>query len=183
MIRIVTQFSKSRTRLSYHWPELWRSLLVFIRFLVKYAGQLVGVESLVQDTIYLLAFCLTNGENFLTESSVLEDLFYKLLESAKFLTEIREAYKLESTPVKSSVNILLNAVQHFDRITDQAGTKSKDITAKDIMNQVRIGHETLSIESVSRNEYWQAFREQDYKVEIKRIIRIVVVDAQGLAVL
>ena len=38
--RILSHLAKTRTKLQYHWSELWRSLLSFVRFLTTYADEL-----------------------------------------------------------------------------------------------------------------------------------------------
>lgn len=186
ILRIVSHLARLKIRLPYHWPELWRSLLAFVRFLVQYAEnlkQINGIELVVYGLVNLLGLCLTSGENLLPDSAPLEDLFYKLLESTAFLEKLGTAYKLSDSPVKANMAVLIDACRHFDKVTDQAGGKSKAVTAKEIMSHIRSGHETLSIEGDDgRTEYWEVYREQDYKVDIKRIIRTVVGDARLLAV-
>jgi hypothetical protein len=58
ILRIVSHLSRSRTRLHYHWSELFRCLLSLIRFLTTYTADLKAlthIETLLDNLVNLIA--------------------------------------------------------------------------------------------------------------------------------
>jgi hypothetical protein len=92
---LLTYLSSNKTRLAYHWPELWRALLTLTRFLTTYSADLSAVSqihSLTTGVIDLLAFCISAGDTFLPDPSSYDDLFYKVVEAGPILSRFREVY-------------------------------------------------------------------------------------------
>lgn len=90
----------NKIRLTYHWSELWRTLLSLMRFLTTYATDLntnPQIHTLTSSLADLLAFCVSGGDTFLPDPSSYDDLFYKLVEIGPVLTKFRDVYSLKST--------------------------------------------------------------------------------------
>jgi len=97
ILRIISHLSRSRTRLNYHWAELFRSLLALIRFLTTYTTDLKNVnhiDNLLDDLVNLIALSLSAGETFLPNPATYDDLFYKLVETGEILVKFRDNYEL-----------------------------------------------------------------------------------------
>ncbi|GAM85236.1 hypothetical protein ANO11243_032400 [Dothideomycetidae sp. 11243] len=185
LLRSVSYLCKSRSRLSYHWNELWRCLLSFIRFCSQYHEALRGIDGaniIVYDTVNLITLCLTQGEAFLPDPAAIDDLFYKVIESHSELEGLQTKYELEKSPVSANIKTLMDASLHFTDAFDKAGGRAKSISTKDVMKVIKDGYETLSIEAREGTDHWTQYREQDCKTEIKKITRIAVADARLLAV-
>lgn len=85
----------NKIRLSYHWSELWRTLLSLMRFLTTYATDLAGnpnIRTLTSSLADLLAFCVSAGDTFLPDPSSYDDLFYKLVETGPVISKFRDVY-------------------------------------------------------------------------------------------
>lgn len=104
--RAITFLIRTRTRLEYHWSELWRSLLTLLRFLTTYATDLQqqfptsSLSSLIFALLSLTVLCLTSGDSFLANAAEYDDLFYKLVEAGDTLQKFRDAWTgvLSATP-------------------------------------------------------------------------------------
>lgn len=95
--RAISFLIRTRTRLQYHWSELFKSVLTLIKFLTQYAGDLKGlarVNQLLDSAVNLLTLALCSGELFLPDAEAYDDIFYKLVESFEVLKRFREAYGL-----------------------------------------------------------------------------------------
>ncbi|KAF4548238.1 Hypothetical protein D9617_30g011430 [Elsinoe fawcettii] len=183
MTRLLSHLSRSRIRLNYHWPELWRSLLSFVRFLSQYKDQLraiADIEEVVHGLVSLTTLCLTQGESFLPDTASLDDLFYKVVESSDPLQRLRDGYDLSQSSVAPNIDTLIGAGVHFTEAFNKAGGNKKHVYPKDVMRIIKDGYETLSIEAKEGTDHWTPYREQDNKVQIKKITRIVVSDAKVL---
>ncbi|PNS20990.1 hypothetical protein CAC42_3327 [Sphaceloma murrayae] len=183
LLRVLTHLSRTRTRLAYHWPELWRSLLSFVRFLAQYREQLSSVGDIVQvvqSLVNVITLSLTQGEVFLPDNTSLDDLFYKIVESRDPLVKLRDGYDLSNSPVSANIDTLIGAGVHFTEAFDKAGGNKKNVYPKDVMMAIKDGYDTLSIDAREGTDHWTPYREQDYKVEIKKITRVVVADAKVL---
>lgn len=84
----------------YHWSEVWRSILAFIRFLTSYSNELkdlTGIHSLVDSLVNVVALSLTSGDAFLPNAAEYDDLFYKLVETGEILQNFSEACMFSTT--------------------------------------------------------------------------------------
>ena len=76
----------------YHWSELWRSLLSFIRFLTTYSSTLRSLpqlDSLSDLVVNVIGLSLSVGDTFLPGPADYDDLFYKIVETGEILTKFR----------------------------------------------------------------------------------------------
>ncbi|CAI7672643.1 unnamed protein product [Penicillium viridicatum] len=96
-LRLLTYLSKNKIRLTYHWSELWRTLLSLMRFLTTYASDLTSnpkIQTLTTSLADLIAFCVSGGDTFLPDPASYDDLFYKLVETGPIIFKFRDAYAL-----------------------------------------------------------------------------------------
>ncbi|KAI1944916.1 hypothetical protein LOZ53_002670 [Ophidiomyces ophidiicola] len=118
ILRLLTYLSSNKTRLQYHWSELWRSLLTITRFLTTYSTDLSSdpnIHLLTTDLVNLLAFCISAGDTFLPDPTSYDDLFYKVVEAGPVLTRFRDAYKRSLSPPSKSANGKPNTnTSHYD---------------------------------------------------------------------
>ncbi|KAK5116357.1 hypothetical protein LTR62_007904 [Meristemomyces frigidus] len=182
--RMITSLSKSRTKLAYHWSELWRSILSFVRFLDQYSEDIRSIPNsteLVQAVVEVLALALTSGEAFLPDATAHDDLFYKLVESGEALTKLRNTYpELQTSQGKQKAHIdtLIGVSSHYKELIDSHRAKKEHLSPKEIDKIIKQGYETLSIESGDEiGKQVKGYREAEHKSELKRIIRVAVADA------
>ena len=79
--------------IAYHWSELWRSLLSFVRFLTSYVSSLKslsGMDSLLDTVVNIVALALSSGDAFLPGAADYDDLFYKIIETGDVLVKFRD---------------------------------------------------------------------------------------------
>ncbi|KAI1799357.1 DUF1741-domain-containing protein [Daldinia bambusicola] len=179
MLRIISYLSRSRTRLQYHWSELFRSLLSLIRFLTSYASDLKGLshfESLLDLVVNLLALSLSAGEAFLPTPAAYDDLFYKVVESGEVLVKFRDTYRLSSRPT-NSIGTLISVSTHYKTMLDTDSSK-KNLTSTEVAEVIKQGYETLSIQAREGLDGWERYREADERTLLKKMARATVSDVQ-----
>ncbi|KAF2829699.1 DUF1741-domain-containing protein [Ophiobolus disseminans] len=181
LLRILSYLSRAKVRLAYHWSEVWRTLLSFVRFLMTYESDVKSnykSSEMINALVSLLAFALSSGENFLPDPASYDDLFYKLTESGDVLVKFRDAFGLSSQngPTQS----LINVSAHYQSLLDGEGGKSKGkhLSPLEVSKVIKQGYETLSIDSSEGLDRWEKFREADRKTLLKRIARAAVDDAK-----
>ena len=180
LARILTYLAKSRAKLSYHWAELWRCLLSFVRFLTAYEEslkRLSGMSEMAESVVDLLMLALTNGEAFLPDSAAYDDLVYKLAESGEALVKFRDTYELGNLDQKNSVKSLIGVAKHYQELVETQKTKSTHLSYIEVGNIIKKGYGTLAIEAHDGVYHTEAFREADHKTELKKITRAAVTDA------
>ncbi|KAK5712681.1 hypothetical protein LTR15_011673 [Elasticomyces elasticus] len=182
LIRILTYLTKSRTKLVYHWSELWRSLLSFVRFLNQYADDirtLPGSTQMVQALVDLLSLALTGGEAILPDAAAYDDLFYKLLESGDALVKLRDTYHLGKPDDKqAAINTLIGVSQHYAEFIESQKAKKEHLSPREVQKIIRQGYDTLNVEAKDGDQAQvRGFREADHRSELKKIVRVVVADA------
>lgn len=184
ILRIISFLSKSRIRIAYHWPEMWRALLALLRFLTTYASDFsdnVDIHPLLNSLVNLILLSLSNGESFLPDPAAYDDLFYKLVESGAVLTKFSDAYNLNNDNTMNSIATLINVSHHYQDLLDSEKTKGKNnFSPREVNNVIKKGYETLSIESKEGLDRWEKFREADEKTVLKKIARVAVEDVRRL---
>ncbi|TAQ90089.1 hypothetical protein B7494_g1605 [Chlorociboria aeruginascens] len=184
ILRIISHLSRSRTRLNFHWAELFRSLLALIRFLTTYTTDLKNVpriDILLDSLVNLIALSLSAGESFLPSPAAYDDLFYKLVETGEVLTKFRENYNLGNRPT-SSIDTLISVSTHYNQLlADGApGRRGKHLTSVQVAGVIKQGYETLSIQAKEGLDSWDKYREADEKTFLKKMARAAVSDVKNL---
>jgi len=195
LLRIIGYMSRSRTRLQYHWADLFRSLLSLIRFLTTYANDLKGlqhIETLLDHVVNLLALGLSSGESFLPTPAAYDDLFYKVVETGEVLVKFRDTYKLANRP-SNSIDTLVNVSTHYKEMLADGGgaagnAKAKPVaggrrsgsqlTSLQVAEVIKQGYETLSIQAKEGLDSWEKYREADERMLLKKMARAVVGDVR-----
>ncbi|KAI0156463.1 hypothetical protein GGR57DRAFT_82737 [Xylariaceae sp. FL1272] len=179
MLRIISYLSRSRTRLEYHWSELFRSLLALVRFLTTYESDLKDLphfDTLLDLVVNLLALSLSSGEAFLPTPAAYDDLFYKVVESGEVLEKFRETYKLSKRP-SNSIDTLVNVSTHYKTMLEAGGTK-KNLTSIEVTEVIKQGYESLSIQTKEGLDGWERYREADDRTLLKKMARATVTDVK-----
>lgn len=171
--------------LVYHWPELWRSILSFIRFLTVYVSDLKplpNIETLITALIKLTTLALTSGETFLPDSASYDDLVYKIVENGDSLTKFRDAYSLgansTSSEAAASMKTLVGVSKHYSDLIAAQRDQIRNPSPRQVGNIIKQGYETLSIEVREGLDRWEGFREADHKTVLKKLARVAVADAR-----
>ncbi|KOS22775.1 UPF0588 membrane protein [Escovopsis weberi] len=182
MTRIVSYLSRTRTRLTYHWAELFRSLLSLIRFLNTYSADLRAaphIDTLLDAVVNLVALSLSAGEAFLPSPAAYDDLFYKVFESGEMLAAFRDSYALADR-ASNSIDTLISVSAHYKRLLTERGASAKKLpgtlTTQHVAQVIKQGYETLSIQAREGLDTWERYREADEKILLKKMARAAVAD-------
>ena len=186
MLRIISYLSRSRTRVTYHWGDLFRSLLSLIKFLTSYATDLKTlshIDNLLDLVVNLLALSLSAGEAFLPGPAAYDDLFYKVVESGDLLSKFQATYSLRSRP-SNSISTLLSVSTHYKSMLEGSSgagkASAKHLTSTQVAEVIKQGYETLSIQAKEGLDGWERYREADERVVLKKLARAAVSDVRGL---
>ncbi|KAE8452866.1 hypothetical protein EG329_013138 [Mollisiaceae sp. DMI_Dod_QoI] len=184
ILRIISHLSRSRTRLHYHWSELFRSLLSLVRFLTTYTADLKHsnhIETLLDDLVNLIALSLSAGEAFLPSPAAYDDLFYKLVETGETLVKFRDNYDLSKRPT-SSIETLISVSTHYNQLLADgaSGRRGKQLTSAQVAGVIKQGYETLSIQAKEGLDSWEKYREADKRNFLKKMARAAVNDVKNL---
>ncbi|KFY82241.1 hypothetical protein V500_10697 [Pseudogymnoascus sp. VKM F-4518 (FW-2643)] len=182
--RLIGHLARTRTRLPYHWSELFRSLLTLIRFMATYAADLAGlprIEALQDALVNLIALALSAGEAFLPTPAAYDDLFYKLVETGDVLVKFSEAYGLAKRP-GCSIGTLVSVSAHYKELLKDGvrGSGVRNLTSAQVAQVIKQGYETLSIQTREGLDGWEKYREADERVFLKKVARAAVADAKML---
>ncbi|KAF2199599.1 DUF1741-domain-containing protein [Delitschia confertaspora ATCC 74209] len=178
VLRILSYLSKSKTRIVFHWSELWRSLLAFFRFLTTYASDIKSIpksSQMIESLVNLLAFALSNGESFFPDSAAYDDFIYKLVETGDMLVKFRDTFRLSASSAAGSINTLIGVSSHYYALLE-----GKKLSPREVSKVIKLGYDTLSIEAGEGLDRWDRFREADHKTLLKKITRVVVEDTRSL---
>ena len=184
ILRVISHLSRSRTRLNYHWPELFRSLLSVVRFLNTYAVDLKHlnhIDVLLDDLVNLIALSLSAGEAFLPNPTTYDDLFYKLVEMGEILVKFRANYDLGKRST-NSIDTLISVSAHYNQLLEDgaSGRRGKHLTSAQVAGVIKQGYETLSIQAKEGLDSWDKYREADKRVFLKKMARAAVADVKRL---
>lgn len=183
ILRIISHLSRSRTRLNYHWSDLFRSLLSLVRFLTTYTADLKNthrMDNLLDDLVNLIALSLSAGEAFLPSPAAYDDLFYKLVEMGEVLVKFRDNYDLSKRST-NSIETLISVSKHYNQLLeDGASRRGKHLTSVQVAGVIKQGYETLSIQAKDGLDGWEKYREADRRSFLKKMARAAVADVKML---
>ncbi|KAL2259292.1 hypothetical protein VTK26DRAFT_7095 [Humicola hyalothermophila] len=193
LLRVVGYLSRSRTRLHYHWAELFRSLLSLVRFLTTYVNDLKaldGIGVLLDLVVNLLALGISAGESFLPTPAAYDDLFYKVVEMGEVLRKFGEVYGLEGRK-GNSIGTLVSVSRHYEEILaggggssakdgKKGGGPSSQLTSLQVAEVIKQGYETLSIQAKEGLDSWEKYREADERTLLKKMARAAVADVRAM---
>lgn len=184
MLRVISYLSRTRTRLTYHWSEFFRSLLSIVRFLATYTADLKDlphIETLLDHVVNLLALSLSAGEAFLPTPAAYDDLFYKVVESGDILIKFKENYRLGNRN-SNSIDTLISVSTHYKQLLSEGGGKKKpsNLTSQQVTDVIKQGYETLSIQAKEGLDTWENYREADERTLLKKMARAVVGDVKSM---
>ncbi|KAI5310476.1 hypothetical protein KEM55_006622, partial [Ascosphaera atra] len=206
LFRLFTYLSSNKTRLSYHWSQLWRTLFSLTRFLTTYSPDFLqnpAVSHLTSSLTDLIAFCISAGDTFLPDPASYDDLYYKVVESGDILRRVKEIYNPTSldtnasTTSSRSIDVLLSVADHFyslllmpEKGKAAAGEEAKESTSssarkkhlspKEVHDIIKQGYDTLSIQAEEGLSAWERWREADWRSDLKRVSRCAVDDSKAL---
>jgi hypothetical protein len=180
LLRILSYLSRTKLRITYHWSEVWRTLLSFFRFLTTYVDDVRSIHRssvMVELLVDLLAFALSSGENFLPDPASYDDLFYKLVETGDSLAKFQDAFGLSSS---TSMQTLVNISSHYHALLESGEGKprNKILSPNEVSIVIKKGYDTLSIDADEGLDRWERFREADFKILLKKIARAAIEDAK-----
>lgn len=118
----------NKIRLTYHWSELWRTLLSLMRFLTTYATDLTSnpkTHTLTSSLADLMAFCVSAGDTFLPDPASYDDLFYKLVETGPVISKFRDVYAFTSTTTGTGAS----TTPHLEKPAAVSVTANNDVHA------------------------------------------------------
>lgn len=194
LLRVISYMSRSRTRLQYHWAELFRSLLSLVRFLTTYAADLKGlphIDTLLDHVVNLLALGLSAGETFLPTPAAYDDLFYKVVETGEVLVKFRATYGLANR-ASNSIDTLVNVSTHYKEMlaaeggggggkgVGKTGGRASQLTSLQVAEVIKQGYETLSIQAKEGLDSWEKYREADERTLLKKMARAAVADVRAM---
>ncbi|KZF19928.1 DUF1741-domain-containing protein [Xylona heveae TC161] len=187
LLRMVSFLSRSRVRLSYHWSELWRSLLNLMRFLTSYADDfktLPDFQILLDSLVNVLAFSISAGEAFLPDAASYDDLFYKLVESGDTVTRFQTAHDLSKRAATNSIETLIGVTKHYHTLleSEKAKGRGKDFSPREVTKMIRQGYDTLSFQTRDGLDSWNKYREAEHRLVLKQAARTAVSDVRSLLV-
>lgn len=207
--RLLTYLSTNKIRLTYHWSELWRTLLSTARFLTTYATDLntdPKITTLTTSLADLMAFTVSAGDTFLPDPASYDDLFYKLVETGPVISKFRDVYfpSKEKGKDAAAVETLLNVSTHFYTLLFQSdgdanasvapspkpdgeptpvalpAIKKRNLSPREVHRIIKTGYDTLSIQPPEGLTTWSRWRETEWKSELKRAARCAVDDARQI---
>ncbi|KAA8914235.1 hypothetical protein FN846DRAFT_771263 [Sphaerosporella brunnea] len=186
LVRAVSFLIRTRTRLPYHWSELWRCILSLIRFMASYAADLKDlpqISTLLDMVVNFVALSLSAGDSFLPGAAGYDDLFYKLVEAGDVLIKFRDSYDLAKRS-SNSIGTLISVSEHYYQLIEENRGKSgkKNLTPQQVADVIKSGYETLNMDGLEGGagekglDRWEKYREADERSFLKKVARMVVKD-------
>ncbi|KAL1738253.1 hypothetical protein HDZ31DRAFT_51279, partial [Schizophyllum fasciatum] len=105
--RIVWDLQLWRTRIDYHWQEVWVATLGLLNFLSTKLDDLFStgeIEALISETLSFLHMALSSSERFLDTPEALHALIYELVRSADMLKKQAGLLRELAPPLKPTAN-------------------------------------------------------------------------------
>ena len=141
----------------------------------------MGIETLVDQLVGLLALALSAGESFLPDERSYDDLFYKIFESGDLLTKCRDSYDVSKRASATGMAMLISVSSHYQSLLEEKkGKGAKHLSTREISRLIKDGFDSLSLQSKEGTDQWVRYREAEYRNLIKKATRTAVQDMKML---
>ncbi|KZT02439.1 DUF1741-domain-containing protein [Laetiporus sulphureus 93-53] len=138
--RVLWYLQNQRTRLEYHWQELWKALVGLLDFLANKLDSLIttgGIEQLVHETLLLIDLALCRSSGYLPTPAAIHELVYEVVHSAPTFRKqqtlldklalpksITRARLAAESPATEALTNILSVTDHYEGKVTMAGAAS-----------------------------------------------------------
>ena len=158
IFQIIAYLRTREIRLSYHWGELWKSLLYLVGFMNSHKiendnnsnsnNNSDNQEIVAGLVILILGAALIHGDAILPDSQQYDDLFYKLIGAANDLEKFKATFS--STSTQPAMSVILAAINHYKALLSE-GKGKRAPTAEQVSEIIKQGYQSLSLHPYAAN--------------------------------
>ncbi|KAL7750180.1 hypothetical protein RI367_004353 [Sorochytrium milnesiophthora] len=142
----IAHLRKGRTRIAYHWGEMWKTLLSVLSFVVSRFERLGQIGPTVQVLTDRLLVCLNtaivHGDDFLPDGQSNEALYYELVRQSDMFDELERRYpsprhhvvRLAQRNIRTVLSQFKGALA---APTTATGSRPKRLSSKQIMTLIK----------------------------------------------
>ncbi|KAA8910061.1 hypothetical protein TRICI_004267 [Trichomonascus ciferrii] len=188
--QIIAHLRTHKIRQSYHWHELWKSLLSLTKFINTHPSSDPNCLETSRLIGLIFACCLIHGDDtILPDDKQYHDLIYKLIVSAE------DVQKLTSqSPDSPSTHVIMAAVNHYKSLLENSNKSSSLISSNQVSQTIKNGYQTISLQQYATSRDEQAkqttsyllhenlpkFKESTERLFFKNLTRQVIHDVNQL---
>lgn len=188
--QVIAHLRANKIRQSYHWQELWKSLLSLTKFINTHPSSDTNCKETCRLISLIFACCLIHGDDtILPDDKQYHDLIYKLIVSAE------DIQKLTSQFAESpSTHVIMAAVNHYKSLLENSGKATSLISSNQVSQTIKNGYQTISLQqyATSRDEQSKKttsyllheslpkFKESSERLFFKNLTRQVIHDVHQL---
>ncbi|XP_059471108.1 armadillo-like helical domain-containing protein 3 [Neocloeon triangulifer] len=172
--RLVCYQKRCRVRLTYQWPELWKSLIALLRFLLSHEGTLakkMNIFQLALQVVNIFNLFITYGDTFLPSPTSYDELYYEMIRMHQVFnnlhamalrySSIEGEYKEWAQKLANSLVNVRAITSHFvpkinTWLTEQGlSTPSED----QILEVVRSNYDSLMLKLQDNLDHYERYSE------------------------
>lgn len=143
VFQILVHLRTNKVRLTYHWQELWKSLISLVKFLSSHPNSDPNLDEASRLICLIFACCLIHGDDtILSDDQQYHDLIYKLIASADDIKKI-----IGDTALPSG-NVITAAIDHYNSLLEKQTSNKKFslITANQVSQAIKNGYQSISLQ-------------------------------------
>lgn len=191
--RLLCYQKRCKTRLTYHWKEVWNALMNILKFFVSNEQVLlpsVATLTLSIEIARIFNLFITYGDTFLPSPAAYDDLYYELIRMRKVFDDIYiMALKYSSGPLKEVCERLLTNIvniraisSHFVPKIDHWCTAHEvaSVTPDQVLDVVRSNYDTLTLKLLDGLDHYERYTEKPKEtLFFTQLVRSVAQDVRG----
>ncbi|RIB30210.1 hypothetical protein C2G38_2153239 [Gigaspora rosea] len=192
--RIMSYHKKFKVELSYHWSELWHSLIGLLKFILSnydnFQHDHSSINEILVPTINIINLCIAFGDSFFPDAGTYDKLIYEIVRSNEvFEVNIQDPTKptpQKFSPFEHAFANINTICQHFHLKIEawKATNRVKTLLPEQVLSIINANYDSLNLITPEKLDIYISFSEIPYHVPfVRQILRMVVEDFKRREVL
>ncbi|CAG8584694.1 2506_t:CDS:10 [Cetraspora pellucida] len=196
--RIMLYHKKFKVVLSYHWSELWHSLIGLLKFIHSnydnFQQDRSSINEILISAITTINLCISFGDSFFPDAVTYDKLFYEIVRSNEVFEGLSKIVNIQD-PVKPSQKfspteqafVNINTIcQHFHLKIEawKAANRAQTLLPEQVLAIINANYDSLNLITPEKLDNYTSYSEIPYHVPfVRQVLRLVVEDFKRREVL
>ncbi|KAK9880268.1 hypothetical protein WA026_010141 [Henosepilachna vigintioctopunctata] len=192
--RILCYQKRCKTRINFHWRELWTALLSLLRFIVQnenYLAKKMNIFHLSLSVVNILNFFITYGDTFLPTPGSYDELYYEIIRMHQVFDNVHSMglryttndgeFKNDALKLNNSLINVRGIIKHFNpKIEKWLSVNGLSTpTEQQILDIVKKNYDSLTLKLQDSLEQYERYCEKPkHEIFFNQMVESIVKDTR-----
>ncbi|KAF0504530.1 DUF1741-domain-containing protein [Gigaspora margarita] len=190
--RIMSYHKKFKVELSYHWSELWHSLIGLLKFILSnydnFQHDHSSINEILVPAINIINLCIAFGDSFFPDAGTYDKLIYEIVRSNEVFEGLYKIVNIQdpTKPIPQKFSSfehafanINNICQHFHLKIEawKVTNRVKTLLPEQVLSIINANYDSLNLITPEKLDIYISYSEIPYHVPfVRQVLRLVVED-------